>query len=242
MASFEDEFVYSMMLRDSLCALPPQVRQFADTTTWPQDVNEKAKRGSTYQRRTKPIIGQLAPAVEEGLHRPMFDLKDPLDHQIDLERRSGRLVHNLVAATRACKQNLGPFMANGSGWEPSMVGLGNMVHFIIDIWNPFSLVTHNDDVDRAAAYFMQSLKLYHEDLPFFWAHVDKDMTEILNKSTYLDILGTTLEAERCRDMYYLPIGNRYLFGNGFPAARDQVREWYNSVVNAIGRAVWYCAS
>jgi len=243
MAAFEDEFVYSMMLRDCMCILPEKVRSFADTTTWPDDVNEKGKRGSLFQRKTKPTIVQLAPAVEESLLRPMFDLKSPLDHQVDLVTRSGRLVQNMVNAANRCRTNLGPFIKMGEGgWESAMLSLGNMAHFIIDVMNPFNLVAHDAEVDKAAAYFMQSLKIYHEDLPFFWAHVNEDMTVVMKVSPYFDPLAISVEAERCRDKFYEAIGNRYLFGNGYPAARPLVQEWYNIVVNALGRAIWCCAS
>jgi hypothetical protein len=35
----------------------------------------------------------------------------------------------------------------------------------------------------------------------------------------------------------VPIANGYLIGNGYPVIEHSVKEWYNSVVNLIGK-VW----
>lgn len=242
MAAYEDEFVYGMMVRDILCILPPSVTEYADTTKWAADLNDKAKHGMNFGRTTPRVIQQLAPAVEEGLLAPMFKDKDPSRHQFDLDTRKGQLLNLLVEDTKNCKRNLSTFVnSTGGGWELAMLSLGTMCHRIIDVWNPFSLRSGpNNEV--VAARFMQSLKIYHEDLPFFWAHVDDNAPEFMNVSPYVDVMASCIEAERRVEMYYKPIGNRYLCGNGFPAARQLVSEWYNAALNAMARTVWYCAS
>jgi hypothetical protein len=244
MPAYEDEFVYGMMVRDVLCILPDGVREYADTLKWGADLNDKAKHGMNYGRTTPRVIQQLSPALEEGLLSPMFKDKDPTRHQFNLSVRKGQLVNLVVEDTLNCKRNLSSFVkSTGGGWELAMLSLGSMCHRLIDVWNPFALGSGPQN-DQVGALFMQSLKVYHEDLPFFWAHVDdpNGMTEFLNNSPYTDPMATTIEAERRFEMYYKGIGNRYLCGNGFPAAKELVGQWYNAALNAIGRTIWFCAS
>jgi len=239
MPVFEDEFVYTMMAYDALCVMPDKVRDIADTTRWGEDLKKRTMFSANYQQRNPRVNQSLSPVLEAGLLQPMRNENVVEAHAFDIHQRQGDLPKKVVEACQRCKQQLPAFVSGPGGFEAALSSMGTLAHRVIDIWNPFNL-TINDKIAPVAQRFMESVKGHILDLPFLWGHLGSDDDSFMRHTPYMDLMATTIEAERRFDKFFEPIANGYLVGNGFPAVRSVIEEWYNATVNALARVWLFC--
>lgn len=244
MPVYESPLPYSMMLRDTLVILDqnaPALAKVLDVKKWPEDLNRRTEiSGNAASRRvTKPVSDELHPWAEDGLLEPMFSSKDPTAHYFDVQSKEGRLLEIIVADMNTCKQNLPGFLAGRIGMEVGLKSLGRMAHRVIDICLPFNLIG-GEHADMLRGRFMGDLEVHVHELPFLWSFIDKEMPEFTMQSPYMDKTAASVDAERRMGVYSEAIGNCYIAGNGFPAAKQIISEWYNGTINALTRAILFC--
>jgi hypothetical protein len=203
------------------------------------DLTARARLGANAQRKTKRVMEALHPTFEDAVLKLIDPNSDPLDHTFDVETKEGRLIDKIVAACGTCKQHLSAFMNNRGGWEQALDSMGQLVHRLIDIWNPVNL-QEGTQMAELRERFMGDLQVHAYDLPFWWNAPEKVAEEAVQQTPYLDNMATAVEADRRKTKMLKPIADRYIIGNGWPAARPLIEEWYNVTVNAIARALLYC--
>jgi hypothetical protein len=239
MPVFEDEFVYTMMAYDAMCVMPDKVKDVADTNRWGEDLKKRTMFSANYQQRNPRVNTNLSPVLEAGLLHPMRSENFVEVHQFDIRSRQGQLIQKVVEGLTGCKKNLAAFNAGPGGFEAAMSSMGNLAHRLIDVWNPFNLIA-DEKVAPFAQRFMENVKGRVLDLPFMWGHLGSDDESWMKNTPYGDAMATIIEAERRFEKYFEPIYNAYAVGNGFPACRGTVEDWYNATVNAIARAWLFC--
>lgn len=234
---FESDLFYTMVAYDVLVVMPPKLQNILDTRRWPKDLNKRANLGANAPRAKGPIMRQLHPLYEESVRR-YIDPNSPVeDHYFDVETKEGNLIACVNQAMGGCKASLSAFMHGKGGWEPAVLSAGQLVHRLIDIWNPLSL-QDDDQLDDLRPRFMHDLEKHVYSLPFWWTAESRDVIE---QTPYLDRLATETEAIRRKLKMLKPLADRYVMGNGYPAAEVLIKEWYNTTVNAIARALLFCA-
>jgi hypothetical protein len=244
MPSFESSLFYATVARDAAAVLRavPRLHQLVDVNRWPKDDHLRADMGGTAHKPERPIYEDLHPALEQAVIGLITNPGNPEDHMWDMNTRSGNLLNVIPPACQAARASVSAYVNSQGGWEAAMFGLGQFTHRLIDVWNPFNLIGSSPDIEFVAARFMGDLETHIMELPFFWKFVDKPSTEFLKMSPYIDVMTTEAEVPRRVEIFLKPIADRYLAGNGWAAAKPLIQEWYDTVVNAVGRAWLFCAS
>jgi hypothetical protein len=239
MAIYESPLFYAMAAHDATLVMPDKVKTLIHTKHWPEDLNARAKLGANATRKTKRVMEALHPTYEDAV-LALVDSRSPVqDHVFDVETKQGNLISKVVSTCGSCKQNLSAFMGGRGGWEPALASMGQLVHWLVDIWNPLSL-QEGPQMDELRQRFMNDLQLHAYELPFWWTAAEGEAQELVQQTPYLDSMATAVEAERRKAKMLKPIADRYILGNGWPAARPLIEEWYGVTVNAIARALLYC--
>lgn len=236
MAVYEDEFVYTMIAFDALIVMPISVRSLIDTNLWSEADRSRAIAGS-HQPRNPRVNSNLCVPFEEALLGPMRPGRGSVsDHFFCVQEHKGNLINHLTSDMATCKASLGAFMANGGAFEPAITSMGQMAHRIIDICNPFNLV-QDPGLEPIARRFMESVRMNILQMPFMASSFDSPPT----MSPYTDKMTTKIEAERRLASLLTPIVDGFVRGNGFPAVRAKIEEWYNATTNSLARAWQFCA-
>ena len=243
MASFESPLVYATITRDAVAVLRavPKLHRLVNVGLWPQDESLRADMGGVAHRPEPPIYEDLHPALEQSVVGLIHNPGDPLDHVWNMNTRIGNLTSLIPPVCMSARESISAYLAGRGGWEAAMVGLGQLTHRLIDVWNPFNLVSQGPEIDYIAGRFMADLEANIMELPFFWKFVDQSSMEFIKVSPYADKITVEAEIPRKVDIYLKPIADRYLVGNGWPAAKPLMQDWYDTVVNVIGRAWLFCA-
>lgn len=237
----ENDLVYAAITHDALSPLPDKVLQYADRARWPEDPKTRVARGERAKRRTKPIITESHPILEDSVLMHMSGTRAE-EHYFNVETGEGQLPDFIVEAMEQCVEFLGAFVSGHGGYDRAMRSMGTLAHRLIDLWNPLNLTDHPD----VAAYrerFANDLSLHITELPFLFNYTggrEEHLNQALAETPYLHKTPTKIVAERVLSTYGATIMNGYLFGNGYPAIRRGVEQWYNTMVNDIALAWLYC--